>query len=158
MAPVKKSVRINRRGAVLIISMIFVLIFSALAVSMATMSGTNVQLASNQHKVDCAFASTESGQEAMRYWLSDVKIPSSTPHLTTSVQLSVPCNTTWMPITSLISQFTMTAQSHLLGCTPQADKTLRVKFLSTPMTLHSAGLHHGQKRSDYPHNKSSIRY
>ena len=79
MAPVKKSARINRRGAVLIISMIFVLIFSALAVSMATMSGTNVQLASNQHKVDCAFASTESGQEAMRYWLSDVKIPSSTP-------------------------------------------------------------------------------
>jgi hypothetical protein len=79
MAPVKKSARLNRRGAVLIISMIFVLIFSALAISMATMSGTNVQLASNQHKVDCAFASTESGQEAMRYWLSDVKIPSSTP-------------------------------------------------------------------------------
>jgi len=59
--------------------MVFVLIFSALAVSMATLSGTNVQLASNQHKVDCAFASTESGQEAMRYWLSDVEIPSSTP-------------------------------------------------------------------------------
>ncbi len=79
MAPVKKSARLNSRGAVLIISMIFVLIFSALAVSMATLSGTNVQLASNQHKVDCAFASTESGQEAMRYWLSDVEIPSSTP-------------------------------------------------------------------------------
>jgi len=80
MAPVKKkSEWLNRRGAVLIISMIFVLIFSALAVSMATLSGTNVQLASNQHKVDCAFASTESGQEAMRYWLSDVEIPSSTP-------------------------------------------------------------------------------
>jgi len=79
MAPVKKSARLNRRGAVLIISMMFVLIFSALAISMATLSGTNVQLASNQHKVDCAFASTESGQEAMRYWLSDVEIPSSTP-------------------------------------------------------------------------------
>jgi len=80
MTPVKKkSEWLNRRGAVLIISMIFVLIFSALAVSMATLSGTNVQLASNQHKVDCAFASTESGQEAMRYWLSNVEIPSSTP-------------------------------------------------------------------------------
>ncbi len=78
MAPVKKSVWLNRRGAVLIISMIFVLIFSALAVSMATLSGTNVQLASNQHKVDCAFASTESGQEAMRYWLTHVEFPSST--------------------------------------------------------------------------------
>ncbi|MCH7558656.1 MAG: pilus assembly PilX N-terminal domain-containing protein [Planctomycetes bacterium] len=80
MAPVKKkSERLNRRGAVLIISMIFVLIFSALAVSMATLSGTNVQLASNQHKVGCAIASTESGQEAMRYWLTRVEIPSSTP-------------------------------------------------------------------------------
>ena len=79
MALTKKSVLLNHRGAVLIISMVFVLIFSALAISMATLSGTNVQLASNQHKVDCAFASTESGQEAMRYWLSDVEIPSSTP-------------------------------------------------------------------------------
>ena len=80
MAPVKKkSERLNRRGAVLIISMIFVLIFSALAVSMATLSGTNVQLASNQHKVGCAIASTESGLEAMRYWLTHVEIPSSTP-------------------------------------------------------------------------------
>ena len=80
MAPAKKkTVRLNRQGAVLIISMIFVLIFSALAVSMATLSGTNVQLASNQHKVDCAIASTESGQEAMRYWLIRVEIPSSTP-------------------------------------------------------------------------------
>ena len=80
MAPVKKkSEWLSRRGAVLIISMIFVLIFSALAVSMATLSGTNAQLASNQHKVDCAISSTESGQEAMRYWLTRVEIPSSTP-------------------------------------------------------------------------------
>jgi len=93
MAPVKKkSVLLNRRacchvlrresqhrGAVLIISLIFVVIFSALAVSMATLSGTNVQLASNQHKVGCAIASTESGAEAMRYWLTRVEIPSSTP-------------------------------------------------------------------------------
>ena len=79
MAPVKKSALLNRRGAVLIISMIFVLIFSALAVSMATLSGTNVQLASNQYKVGCAIASTESGLEAMRYWLTPIKIPSSTP-------------------------------------------------------------------------------
>ncbi len=79
MAPVKKkSVRLNHRGAVLIISMIFVLIFSALAVSMATMSSTNIQLASNQHKVGCAIASTESGLETMRYWLNRVEFPSST--------------------------------------------------------------------------------
>ena len=79
MKSVKKSLWLNRRGVVLIISMIFVLIFSALAVSMATLSGTNVQLASNQQKVGCAIASTESGLEAMRYWLTRVEIPSSTP-------------------------------------------------------------------------------
>jgi hypothetical protein len=78
MAPVqKKSKKPNRRGAVLIVSIIFVLIFSALAVSMVTMSGTNVQLASNQHKVGCAFASSESGMEAMRFWLKRVIFPSS---------------------------------------------------------------------------------
>jgi len=66
------------RGAALILTMIFILIFSALAVSMATVSGTNVQLASNQHKVGCALASAESGLEVMRYWLSSVEIPGST--------------------------------------------------------------------------------
>jgi hypothetical protein len=59
--------------------MIFVLIFSALAVSMATMSGTNSQLASNQHKVDCALGSAESGFDVERYWLDTVIFPSNTP-------------------------------------------------------------------------------
>ncbi|MBW7989659.1 MAG: hypothetical protein FVQ84_06545 [Planctomycetes bacterium] len=74
----KKSAPQDRQGAVLIVSMIFVLIFSALAVSMATMSGTNVQLASNQHKVGSAISSTESGLETMRFWLNRVQFPSST--------------------------------------------------------------------------------
>ncbi|MHC4173776.1 MAG: pilus assembly PilX family protein [Planctomycetota bacterium] len=80
MTPIKKKVVYTKpRGAVLIISMIFVLICSTLAVSMVTLSSTNVQLASNQHKVNCAFASAESGLEVMRYWLTSVTIPSSTP-------------------------------------------------------------------------------
>jgi len=79
MAPVKKTVHSRRKGAVLIISMIFVLIFSALAVSMATISGTNTQLASNQHKVDCALASAASGLEVQRFWLTPITMPSSTP-------------------------------------------------------------------------------
>jgi hypothetical protein len=59
--------------------MIFILIFSALAVSMATMSGTNLQLASNQHKVDCALGSATSGFEVQRHWLDTVAMPSDTP-------------------------------------------------------------------------------
>jgi hypothetical protein len=59
--------------------MIFVVIFSALAISMATVSGTNAQLASNQHKVDCALGSAESGLDVERYWLDTVTFPSDTP-------------------------------------------------------------------------------
>jgi len=79
MTPVNKSVHPKRKGAVLIVAMIFVLIFSALAVSMAAMSGTNVQLASNQHKVGCALGSAASGLEVQRHWLTPVTMPSSTP-------------------------------------------------------------------------------
>ena len=67
MAPKKNSVHPKRKGAVLIVAMIFVLIFSALAVSMAAMSGTNAQLASNHHKVNSALSAAESGMECGRY-------------------------------------------------------------------------------------------
>ncbi|MHC4207303.1 MAG: pilus assembly PilX N-terminal domain-containing protein [Planctomycetota bacterium] len=79
MAPINKSVHPKHKGAVLIIAMVFVVIFSALAVSMATISGTNAQLASNQQKVDCALGSAESGLDVERYWLDTVIFPSDTP-------------------------------------------------------------------------------
>jgi hypothetical protein len=69
---------ICRRGAVLIISMIFVLIFSALAVSMATMSGTNLQLADNQRKADGARACAESGVDILRFWMGRIYMPGTT--------------------------------------------------------------------------------
>ncbi len=78
MAPINKSVHPKRKGAVLIVAMIFVVIFSALAVSMASMSGINAQLASNHHKVDCALGSATSGLEVERYWLDTVIFPSDT--------------------------------------------------------------------------------
>ena len=74
MELVKKSVHRRHRGAALIISMIFVLIFSALAVSLATISGTNAQLADNQRKADCTRACAESGVEIVRFWLSRISI------------------------------------------------------------------------------------
>jgi len=58
--------------------MIFVLIFSTLAVSMVTMSGTNVQLASNQRKLNSTLSAAHSGLEAMRYWMVRITIPDST--------------------------------------------------------------------------------
>jgi len=56
-----------------------VVIFSALAVSMATLSGANVQLASNLQSANAALAAAQSGQEVLRYWLSRQLISSSLP-------------------------------------------------------------------------------
>ena len=59
--------------------MIFVVVFSALAVSMAALSGNNVQLASNHQNLNAALVAAQSGQEVLRYLLSRALIPSSTP-------------------------------------------------------------------------------
>lgn len=74
----KKQVYRWRPGAALIISMIFVLVFSTLGVALFSMASASVQIASNQHKVNRAFASAESGMQVTRYWLSRVLIPAST--------------------------------------------------------------------------------
>jgi hypothetical protein len=76
MVPATKSVHQKHKGAVLILSMIFLVIFSALAVSMATMSGTNAQLASNQHKINSALMAAQSGLECGKY-----VVASTTPYL-----------------------------------------------------------------------------
>ena len=62
----------SRQGAALILSMIFVLIFSALAVSLASLTGTNVQIASNHHRVKTALYAAQSGLECAKYIVSTV--------------------------------------------------------------------------------------
>lgn len=62
----------NCRGAVLVLAMIFLVIFSALAVAMATVSGSNVQVASNQHKVNMALHAAQSGLECAKYLVKTV--------------------------------------------------------------------------------------
>lgn len=71
--------RQRRTGAALIIAMVFVVIFSALGISMVTMSGTNVQIADNHHNLNAALTTAQSGQEVVRYCLSRVLISSVTP-------------------------------------------------------------------------------
>ena len=69
----KKSLGEMRSGMVLIISMLFIVIFSVFAVSMASMAGTNVQMASNQRKGNKAFLNAASGMEITRYILANVQ-------------------------------------------------------------------------------------
>ncbi|MHC4214689.1 MAG: pilus assembly PilX N-terminal domain-containing protein [Planctomycetota bacterium] len=67
-----------RDGAVLIIAVIFVALFSSLGLAILTMSSNNVQMADNHHEANTAFAYAESGLEVTRYWLSRINIPNST--------------------------------------------------------------------------------
>jgi len=69
----------NRSAFALIVSMIFVLVFSALAASMAAISRANSEIASNQQKADSARACAESGLEVLRYWLGRVSFSGTTP-------------------------------------------------------------------------------
>ncbi|MFC1765710.1 pilus assembly PilX N-terminal domain-containing protein [Planctomycetota bacterium] len=68
-----------RKGIVMILSMLFLATFSAFAIALSSMSGSNVQVADNQRKALRALASAESGLEISRFWLSHVTMPSSTP-------------------------------------------------------------------------------
>jgi len=62
----------NRQGSALVLSLIFITMFSTLAVAMATFSGANVQIAENLRRADATRACAESGLEVMRYWVSTV--------------------------------------------------------------------------------------
>jgi len=69
----------GRRGSALVLSMMFVVMFSAMAVAVASMSGANVQIAENYRKVDNARSCAESGLEVLRYWMNRVEISGTTP-------------------------------------------------------------------------------
>lgn len=69
------NARNSRKGTALLLSMMFVMLFSALAVSMATMSGANLTTAENQQKSNDARNAAESGLEIIRGWISHVSIP-----------------------------------------------------------------------------------
>jgi len=86
MKSVKKPVHLKYRGAVLIISMIFLVVFSALAVSMATMVGANMELASNHHRVNSALLAAESGLECGKYIIANMSLPSTAYNTVTDTQ------------------------------------------------------------------------
>lgn len=67
----------KQKGAVLVLSMIFLCVFAVWAVSIVSMSGTNLQLADNHQKVNHTRASAESGLEILRLLLADLVVPAS---------------------------------------------------------------------------------
>jgi len=68
-----------QRGAVMVISMIFIAIFAVLAMSMAAFSNGNVQVAVNQIQGNRARGCAESGLQVIRYWLGRVTLSGTLP-------------------------------------------------------------------------------
>jgi len=79
----------RRRGVALILSMIFVLIFAALAASMAAMSNANAQIASDHHKVNLALAAAQSGLECAKYVVSTVALPETSQNLVSDAEANL---------------------------------------------------------------------
>ncbi len=70
--------RLFRRGSALIHCILVLVVLSVMAVGLATLSGAHLEIANHQQKANQAFANTESGLEVSRYWLSRVRVSSST--------------------------------------------------------------------------------
>jgi hypothetical protein len=85
-----KSVH-EQRGAVLVLVMIFLVMFSALAVALATTSGANVQVASNQHDGNLALHAAQSGLECAKYIVHTVTLTQTGSNTVTDAE----ANTTW---------------------------------------------------------------
>jgi len=64
----------NPQGSALVLSLIFIAVFSALATALAVISETSVQLADNLRRADATRGCAESGLEVVRYWLSRVQM------------------------------------------------------------------------------------
>lgn len=93
MPPVSKLPR-KRKGATLVLSMLFIVLFSALAVSMATVAGTNTQVASNQHKANTALYAAQSGIECVKYIINTINLGETNQNYVTPAE----ANNVWIDL------------------------------------------------------------
>jgi hypothetical protein len=70
--------RVKRKGIALILSLIFLALFSTLAVYTCALSVVNVEAANNQHLVNTAYSSASSGLEVMKLLMSNITVAGST--------------------------------------------------------------------------------
>ncbi len=95
----------TRRGVALIVSMIFILVFSAIAVSMAGLSNANVQIAHNYQHLNRALESAQSGLEIIRHHLADVSISSSATNRLQAIATDLQTNLTNAGITNITASY-----------------------------------------------------
>ncbi len=67
----------RHRGIAMVISMVFILLFSTLSVALVSMSNNNAQIAGNQQKVNNAFCAAQSGIHCAKRIISTVPLDST---------------------------------------------------------------------------------
>jgi hypothetical protein len=85
--------------------MIFILVFSALAVSMASLSGVNLQIADNQRKANSALSAAQSGLECGKYLIAQTSLTlAGMPTMNTGLNYVTPAqaNTVWITLCSQV--------------------------------------------------------
>jgi Tfp pilus assembly protein PilX len=69
----------SRRGVTAMLAMLYLVLFSTLAIGFYAAVGTSVQVVGNERRTANAMLAAESGLQFMRYQLANVNIPQSTP-------------------------------------------------------------------------------
>ena len=110
----------SRQGITLVLTLIVLVVCATMAVSLASFSATNMQLAHNHREANRALANAQSGLEVMRYWLDQATVSGTAdPNLliqgvASSLQTALSSNSvTNVKVTS--SGSTLTVPSVTLG-------------------------------------------
>ncbi len=114
----KYRVHSKHRGAVLVLSMIFIVLFSALAVALTSLSGANVQVAASQHKVNTALHAAQSGLECATYLVKTVTLASTNTNTVTDSQ----ADTVWNTLCSWATAQNLGGQTPSIGTITNGDR------------------------------------
>ncbi len=93
-----QHMRGGRRGAVVVVAMILIAVFAALALALATVSGANLQVASDQRRVNTALHAAQSGLECAKYLVRTVTLPQTNVNYITDAQ----ANQVWVNLCSFV--------------------------------------------------------
>jgi hypothetical protein len=102
-----RQVRGGRRGAVVVLAMIFIAVFAALAIAMATVSGSNLQMASNQCQLNRALHAAQSGLECAKFLVKTVTLPMTNVNYVTDAQ----ANQVWLNLCSFAQSCALDGQA-----------------------------------------------
>ncbi|HEV2296365.1 MAG TPA: hypothetical protein VGR35_21155 [Tepidisphaeraceae bacterium] len=90
--PLRLNARANpccrRRGATAVLAMLYLVLFSTLALGFYAATTTAVQVSHNEEKASRAFLASESGMDFMRYHLARVSIPPFAPATSVTTELA----------------------------------------------------------------------